>query len=108
MLEKTINILKYFLIVSTPLMMLSGCGSWKMQDSINAPKQQVSSDQIAIIERMKGRTSPSIKTFDHIDLGISDYSGGSRWNTLSAPNRVETPPGRVQIGVVDPAVAAFG
>jgi hypothetical protein len=105
MLEKTINILKYLLIVSTPLMMLSGCGSWKMQDSINAPKQQVSTDQIAIIERMKGRTSPSIKTFDHIDLGFSGYTSGSRWNTLFSPNRVETPPGRVQIGVVDPAVA---
>lgn len=105
MYKSTVKILISFLIISTALLILSGCGSWKMQDSIKATKKQVSTNQIAIIERMKDRTSPPIKTFDHIDLGINNYTSGSRWNTLFSPNRVETPPGRVQIGVVDPAVA---
>jgi len=97
--ENTIKIIKSLLITSIPLMMLSGCGTWKIQDSIKTTNNQISSDKIAVIERMEGRKSPPIKTFRHFGLGIYKESGGSRHNDYTAPDRVETPPGRVQIGV---------
>jgi hypothetical protein len=84
-------------------MMLVACGgTWKIQKRATYPQNEISIDKIAIIERQEDRRSPKIKTFKHVESGISKESAGSRHNDAYAVNRVETPPGNVEIGVVFP------
>jgi len=87
------------LLVATSL--LSACaGSWVIE---SAGTGAVSNGtQPAVIETLQTRRSPGIKTFTHYDLGISRESPGSRHNDSYAARQVQTPPGKVAIGVVFP------
>jgi len=91
----------FTLFITLSLLVLHAC-TWKITDT--ASDTSAVSQQLAKLEKLKGRRSPGVKTFYHVDLDIYKEVSGSRWNDLGAPYLVEFPPGKVQIGVVFPKI----
>ena len=90
-----------FLLLAGSLTLLGCGGSWVVKDP-GAAQPQAGYAPVVTIERAEARSSPRIKTFEHLDLGISKESAGSRKNTAWARSRVESSPGTMRIGVVLP------
>jgi hypothetical protein len=100
-------LLKPLLYVVIFLVLTACSGTWKIQPNDVDTKQHALSEQLSVIERLRGRNSPKIKTFRHSDLDIYKESAGSRDNDAYAVNRVETLPGKVEIGVVFPQLKIY-
>lgn len=94
-IKKMIHSLAIFLVAITTLVACGG--TWNIKK--DATYAQKTDNPLAIIERMQTRRSPKIKTFNHWDLNIYKESAGSRWNDTYAVNCVQTPPGRVKLGM---------
>lgn len=84
-----------FTILLFVLFSILACGrTWQVPD---ANRSDVDSATIVSFDSWQ---SPEIKTFEHIDSGFFKMSAGRRSNPAYAADRVETPPGKVKVGVV--------
>lgn len=83
------------------ILLISACSStWKFQENAINSKQKTPSNKMVVIEQMEERWSPRIKTFKHFDQNIFKESAGRRYNDAYAVNRIETPPGKVELGII--------
>jgi len=106
-------LLKSFIYVIAILFLWGCTQTWKFQEDDFNTKQKTLDKDVVVIERMEGRWSPRIKVFKHMDLNIYKKQGGRQNEKLDlvspgslhehdwqTPTHVETPPGKIKLGVI--------
>lgn len=102
--RRIILLIRLFLVGIAGLLLAACSSTWLVHPPKDAESGVTTSRQMAIVEKLRGRNSPKIKTFRHIDLGVYKESAGSRHNNAYAVKQVVTYPGLIEVGVILPGV----